>query len=58
LGDVIVECEDGAGEVERCVERVSDIVAEGVVLRLGGGGDAVAFREIGGVKLLLLGRLS
>jgi hypothetical protein len=58
LGDVVVECEDRAGKVERCVEGVGDVVAEGIVVSLGGGADTVAFGEVGRIKLFLLGRLS
>lgn len=53
LGDVVVEGEDGAGEVEGRVEDVSEVVAEGVVLVVGGGCDAVAFGEGGEVELFL-----
>ena len=34
LGDVVVEGEDWAGEVQRGVEGVGEVIAEAVVLRL------------------------
>ena len=50
LGDVVVEGEDWAGEVQGWVEDVGEICAErGEVGCWGGNGYAIAFREGGGV---------
>ena len=58
LGDVVVECQDGAGEVEGRVEGVGEVVAEGEVGWFGGDGDAIALGEIGRVELFLLDVIS
>ena len=58
LGDVIVEGEDGAREVERGVESVGKVVAEAVLVRFGGYVDSISFRQGGGVQLLLLDNVS
>jgi hypothetical protein len=58
LGDEVVEGDDGAREVERRVDGVGEVVAEVEVVSRGGGGDAVALREVGGVELFLLASVS
>lgn len=58
LGNVVVEGEDWACEVERSIDCVAYEVAEGEVRGVGGDGDAVSFGEVGGVELLLLGGIS
>ena len=58
LSDVVVEGEDGAGEVEGRVDGVGEVGAEGEGVGRGGEGNAVAFGERGGVELFLLGDIS
>ena len=58
MGNVVVESQDGASEEERRVERVGEVVEEGKGCGGGRNGDAIAFREIGRVESLLLGRIS
>lgn len=53
--DVVVEGYYGAGEVERGVGRVGEVVAEGEVGAAGWDADAVALGEVGRVELFLLG---
>ena len=55
MGDVVVEGEDGADEVEGRVEDVGEVVTEGVVVRVvGAEGDAVAFGVGGWGEIFLL----
>ena len=54
LGDVIVEGEDWAGEVEGGVEDVGDVVAEAEVLGVGRGVDSLALGVVGGIDVFLL----
>jgi hypothetical protein len=58
LGDVVVEGEDWAGEVEGCVEDVGDVVAEAEVVGAGRGVDSLALGVAGGIDVLLLKRVS
>jgi hypothetical protein len=58
LGDVVVEGEDGAGEVEGRVEGVGEVVGEGEVGWGRRGVDAFALGEAGGVDIFLLERVS
>ena len=54
LGDVVVEGEDWAGEVEGGVEDVGDVVAEAEVLGVGRGVDSLALGVVGGIDVFLL----
>ena len=55
LEDVVVEGQDRADEVERGVEDVGEVVAEGVVVGIvGAEGDAVAFGVGGWGEIFLL----
>ena len=58
LRDVVVEGEDGAGEVEGRVESVGEVGAEGVDGGFGGDRDAITFGKGGRVELFLLGGVS
>lgn len=46
LGDVVVEGEDWAGDVEGGVDGVCEVVAEIVVVCVCGDGDTISFRQI------------
>lgn len=54
LGDIVVEGEDWAGEVEGGVEDVGDVVAEAEVLGAGRGVDALALGVVDGIDIFLL----
>ena len=54
LRDVVVEREDGAGEVQWGIQRVCDVVARAERGWLGRDIDAVSFRQRCGIELFLL----
>jgi hypothetical protein len=59
LGDVVVEGQDGPGQVEGRVERVGEVGGKAEVgIGRRGEGDAVTFGEGGRVELFLLGSIS
>jgi hypothetical protein len=58
LGHVVVEGYDGAGEIERRVQSVGEVIPKGVVRGFGGDGDAVALGEIRGIELFVVGVIS
>ena len=58
LRDVVVESQDGAGDVQRSVEGICEVVEKGVIAGLSGDGNAVSFGDSSGVQLFLLGVVS